>query len=202
VNAARAKHGDKFQYDEATYTIISRPLTIRCPIHGEFSAKADRHISSSHGCPQCAKANRGKKHKKPFNDFQAQVQAVFGKKYKLDENSYVKKSQKVRVICLQHGEFWQWPNSLLKGWGCPQCNKTRPMTRERFLQMAKEKHGDKYDYSKIEDITSWKQRVIITCPIHGEFTQRVSIHLASTGCPKCGREKGAAKRAHKDAGSL
>jgi hypothetical protein len=58
----------------------------------------------------------------------------------------------------------------------------------RFLEKAQEKHGDKYDYSKVDYINS-KLHVNIICRNHGEFMQLPRIHLQGKGCPKCGRER-------------
>lgn len=38
----------------------------------------------------------------------------------------------------------------------------------QFILEAKNTHGDKYDYSKVEYTTN-KDKVCIICPIHGEF---------------------------------
>ena len=62
-------------------------------------------------------------------------------------------------------------------------------TLDDFLKKAKQVHGDKYDYSKVEYVNS-KTKICIICPIHGEFWQRPNDHLNGHGCPKCsGREK-------------
>ena len=39
---------------------------------------------------------------------------------------------------------------------------------EDFIKKPKEKHGDKYDYSKVEYINS-KTKVCIICKIHGDL---------------------------------
>lgn len=63
---------------------------------------------------------------------------------------------------------------------------SRKLTTEEFVQKAKEIHGDKYDYSKV-DYKSTKEKVCIICKEdgHGEFYQRSSNHLKGNGCPKC-----------------
>jgi hypothetical protein len=58
-------------------------------------------------------------------------------------------------------------------------------TKEDFIREAKEVHGDKYDYSKVEYINS-KTKVCIICPEHGEFWQIPYDHLKGCGCQKCG----------------
>ena len=61
------------------------------------------------------------------------------------------------------------------------------LTREEFIEKAKEIHGDKYDYSKV-DYKNAKTKVTIICPDHGEFSQVPDVHLRDQGCPKCGIE--------------
>lgn len=59
---------------------------------------------------------------------------------------------------------------------------------EKFIQKAKEKHGDFYDYSNV-DYKGSKEKVEIVCPKHGSFWQRADAHLEGKGCPQCGHEK-------------
>ena len=56
--------------------------------------------------------------------------------------------------------------------------------KEIFIKKAKEVHGDKYDYSKVEYINA-NTKVCIVCPIHGEFWLRPFKHLQGNGCKKC-----------------
>lgn len=58
------------------------------------------------------------------------------------------------------------------------------LTTKEFIERAREVHGDKYDYSKVNYINQ-HSKVCIICPIHGEFWQIVQIHLMGHGCPKC-----------------
>jgi len=66
------------------------------------------------------------------------------------------------------------------------------LTTEEFIKKAREVHGDKYDYSKVEYVNS-TNKVCIICPIHGEFWQRPSHHLAGHGCARCASDVNAAK---------
>lgn len=59
--------------------------------------------------------------------------------------------------------------------------------KETFIEKAIKKHGNKYDYSKVEYINC-KTKVCIICPIHGEFWQTPDNHLQNSGCKKCARE--------------
>ena len=59
------------------------------------------------------------------------------------------------------------------------------LTTEEFVKKAREVHGDKYDYSKVEYKSS-ATKVCIICPDHGEFKQTPNNHLRGQNCPKCG----------------
>ena len=62
------------------------------------------------------------------------------------------------------------------------------LTKEKFIERAKEVHGNKYDYSKVEYINS-QTKVCVICPKHGEFWQKPNSHLLGYGCNKCAIEK-------------
>ncbi len=55
---------------------------------------------------------------------------------------------------------------------------------EDFIKRAREKHGDKYDYSKVV-YKGYEAKVCIICPEHGEFWQTPRQHLSGFGCKKC-----------------
>ena len=57
-------------------------------------------------------------------------------------------------------------------------------TTEQFIFEANKKHSNFYNYSKTNYINN-KTKVIITCPIHGDFEQAPANHLGGQGCRKC-----------------
>ena len=109
-------------------------------------------------------------------------------KYDYSKVEYVDAHTKVCIICPIHGEFWITPNSHLNGSACPECGRNKKMTTEVFIEKAKQIHGDKYDYSKVEYVNS-HTKVCIICPIHGEFWVSPANHLRERGCPKCRSRK-------------
>lgn len=60
--------------------------------------------------------------------------------------------------------------------------------KTKFIEKAKNKHGDKYDYSKVEYINS-TTKVCIICKEHGEFWQTPQGHVRGQRCPKCANIK-------------
>lgn len=53
-----------------------------------------------------------------------------------------------------------------------------------FIIAAKNRHGDKFDYSKTVYIKA-HQKVTITCKIHGDYLQTPAEHKHGHGCEKC-----------------
>ncbi len=61
------------------------------------------------------------------------------------------------------------------------------LNREKnFIENAKKKHKNKYDYSKVHYV-NLKTKVEIICPIHGSFFIRPDGHLTNSGCIECGK---------------
>jgi hypothetical protein len=59
------------------------------------------------------------------------------------------------------------------------------MKTKNFIEKAKLKHGNKYDYSLIKYINN-ETEVEIICPIHGIFKQKPKKHInRGQNCPKC-----------------
>lgn len=111
--------------------------------------------------------------------------------YDYSKVKYVNNSTKIDVICPKHGAFKQYPSALYNGIGCPSCGyekrKNRgSMTNEEWIKRAEEKHGKKYDYSRVI-YKGHDGKVWIGCPIHGWFEQEAGVHLQGFGCQKCGK---------------
>lgn len=58
------------------------------------------------------------------------------------------------------------------------------LNKDNFIPIALEIHNGKYSYEKTI-YKKAKEKVIITCPIHGEFQQKPANHMIGQGCPKC-----------------
>lgn len=186
IKEAKETHCDRYDYSKVQYIDAKTKVCIICPKHGEFWQIPRFHIQGN-GCPRC---NGGVKDTKEI--FIEKAHRVHGNTYNYSNINYVKSSNPVEIICSIHGSFSQTPNDHLNGCGCPKCGKlnsaqkqTKP--QEAFIQQAKEVHDSKYTYNKTNYINE-KTKVIITCPIHGDFEQWPCNHLQGQGCPKCGRE--------------
>lgn len=164
-------------------------IWVRCQIHDyEFKTKPVR-LRHGQGCQKCYDDRRGNATRKTKAKFIEEAKQLHGDKYDYSLVEYKNNRTPVKIICPIHGVFEQKPLKHLLKQGCPKCGDEyiadlKRMPLEEFIRRAKEKHGDKYDYSKVE-YKNCETPVIITCPIHGNFPQRPCDHLNGNGCPKC-----------------
>ena len=187
VLRAKEIHGDKYDYSLVNYTVSSGKVTIRCNTCGcNFEQVASDHLHGK-GCPNCA-GNR----KMNTDSFIKKAMKVHGTQYDYSKVNYINNHTGVVIICPVHGEFVQLPQHHLNGSGCPKCNQERNaenrlLNTEKFVLRAKQIHGDKYGYDKVVYKNS-RTKVLITCPLHGDFYQMPSLHLRGAGCMKCAIE--------------
>ena len=184
---AKDIHGDKYDYSNVEYVNNHTKVCIICSEHGEFWQTPKNHLKGQ-GCPKCAVKIRATKNALSKNNFIEKAKKIHGDKYDYSKVEYINTHTKVCIICPEHGEFWQMPNEHLQGCGCSKCSNRIKLDTEEFIRRAREIHGNRYDYSKVEYINA-QTKVKIICPIHGEFWQTPSGHLNGHGCSKCHIEK-------------
>ena len=186
-------HNSKYGYTKVVYKNFQTKIQITCPEHGDFYQKPEYHLGGN-GCTECGKQNNSLHFRKDLATFVAEGNAVHNNKYDYTKVNYINWATKIIITCLEHGDFLQTPHSHRGGNGCPKCaayaTSIRKLhTTEMFVEKAKHKHGDNYDYSKTQYLGDNKKLTII-CKIHGEFNQVAGYHLGGNGCSKCNRSKG------------
>lgn len=179
-----------FDYNLVDYKGSDSKVTIICPQHGKFVKTAHSFLRSKCGCSKCATIQRAVSNSDTRESFIEKAKAVHGDYYDYSKVDYIKSEVEVCIICPKHGEFWQTPQSHLRGKDCQLC--AHPSTRKslsQFIEDARKIHGNKYDYSKVKYEKN-DTPVIIICPEHGEFSQRSNDHLHGKGCPRCRESHG------------
>lgn len=182
VKKARAVYGYLYDYRKAVYNGNKEKLCVICPEHGEFWVTPNNHLRGSR-CPGCYGTP-----KKTNVEFIEQARKTHGDKYDYSKVDYKGNKIKVCIICPEHGEFWQFPYSHLKGAQCPVCSGTQKITLPIFIERCTKIHNGKYDYSAV-NFEKLHDFVKIVCPEHGEYWQRASVHYRGYGCPICGGSK-------------
>ena len=162
-------------------------ITVRCVKHNHVFKTKPNWLHAGIGCQKCYDERRGATTRKTLDYFINESIKIHGNKYDYSKVKYVNSTTKVCIICPEHGEFWQTPNHHLRGQGCPKCSG-RNKTTESVIKEFKKIHGNDYIYDKVEYVNN-STKVLIICPIHGEFWQTPDKHLQGEGCPVCKSSK-------------
>lgn len=110
---------------------------------------------------------------------------IHGDFFDYSEVNYKNAYSSITVICPVHGPFQQRAGAHLRGQGCFKCAvDAKSLTTEKFIKKAREVHGNKYDYSKV-NYKNNHAKVPIICPVHGPFQQYPINHLRGHGCKSC-----------------
>jgi len=115
IKKARMVHDDAYDYSLVNYVSSHILVKIVCPVHGEFVQKPYAHLNGAR-CNECFG--------NPMDtneSFVKKAQEVHGWRYDYSKIEYKNSQTKITILCPEHGEFEQKPNSHLNGRGCPDC---------------------------------------------------------------------------------
>lgn len=199
VKKALSIHGNKYIYDKVDYIRSQDKVIITCKIHGDFPMTPANHTHKTkpQGCRECSGTISWTQEKFIAKAKEIHKDENGNNKYDYSNVKFVNSAEHVNIICLKHGVFSQTPSKHLQGQKCRKCSdeivaKKNTRTREEFISQAKLIHSNKYDYNEVPvDLT--KDNIWIICPNHGRFPQKITVHLAGSGCPKCKLSKGEQK---------
>jgi hypothetical protein len=141
------------------------------------------------GCPQCAVEKNAINKRKSLVEFLAKANDVHGDKYDYSKVIDAPWHEKVIISCVEHGDFEQSKSEHLQGKGCRECSfkvvgEKGRLSHDEFIAKANELHDFKYSYAKTKYLIG-VEKVIITCPEHGDFEQQAQVHLQGHGCYDC-----------------
>ena len=189
-------HGNKYDYSLTKYINNKKKIKIVCKEHGIFEQSPIKHLKGQ-SCPKCKTEKIKITLTKSLEQFINDSKKIHRDKYDYSLVDYKGSFHRVKIICKEHGIFEQSPVSNLQGNGCKKCADIIISTKlssntEDFIKKSNIVHNNFYNYNKTiyKNSTS---RVIITCPIHGDFEQIPNSHLLGCGCSNCQKSKGELK---------
>jgi hypothetical protein len=121
------------------------------------------------------------------NYFIKKAKDKWGDKYDYSLVEY--KDCKIKVKILYNGEVYiQSPEQHLQ-YAPENIKLSRRKTTEEFIKEANQVHNFKFSYDKTVYVRN-QIKVIITCPVHGDFEQNPLSHVQGNGCPSCNESRG------------
>lgn len=190
INRIKEIHGDKYDLSKLSYIDTKSKVTLGCKIHGFFEITFNKITTRKSGCKKCGIIKCAQSRRREKEDVISQCINIH-KGYYIYDNiiTMTNLKDKHSITCPIHGDFEQTLDAHLAGKGCIKCGskKVTDVTRdteEEVINKFREVHGDLFDYSKVEYISTIT-KVVITCKKHGDFKQKPNNHLQGAGCPKC-----------------
>lgn len=180
---AQKIHGDKYSYHNVEYINSRTKVAVTCKKHGDFLITPSAHIQGR-GCPKC----KFEKQSFTTEDFIRKSQEVHGDFYDYSKSNYVNSYTQVKILCPEHGEFFQTAKShIYDKKGCKYCGiqssaEKHKLPQEVFEDKANFVHSKFYEYGLYSGA---KNSILVKCPLHGTFSVNASAHLQGQGCPEC-----------------
>ena len=118
------------------------------------------------------------------------VESIFGRRFKFDFNQFKSVREPMTVYDTISGEEFKASfGNLIRGSIPSKINFEQIESKIiDFKQRAAAAHSSFYSYDNVEYKNS-NTKVLITCPVHGDFSQTPHDHLSGSGCPKCKADK-------------
>jgi len=183
-------YGELYSYERVKYLGSWEDVIITCLTHGDFSQKPGTFLSKYGGCKLCrAEVRNAKRRSGNFEIFLKKAYGLYSGRYDYSEVDYITSKIRIKIICKEHGKFYQAPfNHLYGDQGCKDCSRKERSLRSSFnfsdfVINAKKIHGDNYHYKLGKEIE-------IYCNDHGRVWIKNNLHLkGSGGCNSCKLEK-------------
>lgn len=146
ITKGRKSHGNKFDYGDVVYVNCYTPVIIGCPIHGKSEIEPRHHYKGS-GCYRCGRDSFSIKVKKYKTEEQLlkALDNAQGDKFDYSQVKFLEGgmqgSDKIDIICKNHGIFQQAISSHVNGNGCNQC-RYFGYTRESYIEYCKNFNKD------------------------------------------------------------
>jgi very-short-patch-repair endonuclease len=197
----------KLDYDLTKYINKRTKVKLRCIEHDYiFKQDPNSHLKGMNGCQICIsnKISKNKLANSEYNKkknikritnlelFVKKAKVLYSEHYDYNKVIFINMKTKVIIKCNIHDvEFKIAPTDFIHSQnGCTLCGKEKQRkqfvkNKSDWIQESIAVHNNKYDYSKV-DYKDNRTKIIIICPIHGEFTQVPNKHVnRGDGCPNC-----------------
>lgn len=182
IQRCKEVHSD-YTYGSTVYKNMQTKITVTCKRHGDFEISPNNFLKG-YGCTAC------KGYVDSHISFIEKARKIHGSEYDYAKTVWESATKRVTITCPEHGDFTQTPAVHINNKsGCKKCKGFSVHNTETFIEKAREKHGDRYDYTQAV-YERHNKPVLIICPIHGEFEQYPNTHCSNRdviGCPLCSR---------------
>lgn len=202
IERATKVHSSKYDYSSVRpFASGKKKVEIICPLpgHGVFPQTVSDHLAGM-GCRECAN-DKNRQIRTSQEEYITKAKATHGDYYDYSEAEFTGVVNPITIICPEHGRFTQKAYQHLEN-GCKKCGHVKAKASRRetrnkvdnlyalfdkneIIEKAINVHGDRFDYSLLEDGIQVLDVIKIICKDHGVFNQTVRDHLKGVKCKRC-----------------
>lgn len=195
------KFGEGYDLSGAKYSGARSKIEVICFEHGVFQTTPDSLFSerTKIACPSCRKIHGDIiRAEQALSEFLGKAKKTFKSQYTYEDVVYINSKSKVTITCREHGPFQQTPGKFLAGTGCPSCglerrHDSRRLKKDDVLRRLKIVHGDTLRFH-IDEYENTRQKITVSCHLHGKFQSSIGNLFTGRGCPKCSISRNANSR--------
>jgi len=121
IEKSIAIHGNAYTYERVTCAELRNKEFITCPKHGDFLMHRDMHLCGQ-GCKYCGRELQSESQRYSTDEYVERASVVHGGLFDYSEVVYTRSTDKISILCKEHGRFVQEAASHLTGIGCPKCS--------------------------------------------------------------------------------
>lgn len=114
-------HNFFFDYALVSYINNRTKVKIVCPTHGMFEQVPEHHMNGNNGCRKCFGKDVKKRFEHTMEEFVRLAHIAHNGWYDYSLVEYIDNKHPVIIICPDHGQWHQRPDSHLRGHGCKKC---------------------------------------------------------------------------------
>lgn len=178
-------HGSQYDYSQVEFTKYYSSVTIVCLIHGSYKCVPTSHLKGI-GCATC----------QSFDAFVKKASSMHKGKFEYDKSTYIRSKSKMRIVCRDHGEFWEAPGEHTRrrgqgGYHCFACFlESKRISVQEVIKRSKEIHGPAYRFDKLVLGKTLEEEALFYCIKCAKyFSQKPINHLQGYGCSLCCESK-------------
>ena len=178
IEECKTVHGDNFTYQKTEYKNCRTKVTVTNKYGEDLDVWPLDFL----------KKTKNKNNRFTSEFFIRKSKEIFGEDtYSYEKTVCNNSRDDVIITCKKHGDFVKKATvHIHQKQGCPMCSRGINNTSE-FILKAREIHGWKYDYSKV-NFVDMSTKITVICTKHGEFEVVAGEHLRGCDCEKCVRE--------------
>lgn len=179
-------HGLKYGCDKVEYTKAKEKIKLFCKRCESYFMITPDSVKQGKGCITCGNERGSSKNRTKYAEFVRKANARHNGVYSYTDSGYKNLDSLVKILCSEHGYFYQRAGLHLHGNGCKLCAYRRSVIKiDGLREVVLSKFNG--DINIIDsDYENGESEILANCAHHGEFKTKPNyLRICKFACPVC-----------------